>query len=46
MTGVRANMLGHAAMLGCFGLVALGAALPPALAGWDCRNNRLAWLGL
>jgi 3-oxoacyl-[acyl-carrier-protein] synthase I len=22
------------------------AALPPALAAWDCRNNRLAWLGL
>ena len=21
-------------------------ALPPALAGFDCRNNRLAWLGL
>lgn len=21
-------------------------ALPPGLAGWDCRNNRLAWLGL
>ncbi len=21
-------------------------ALPPALAGWDCRNNRLAWLAL
>jgi 3-oxoacyl-[acyl-carrier-protein] synthase-1 len=20
--------------------------LPPALADWDCRNNRLAWLGL
>ena len=22
------------------------AALPPALAGWECRNNRLAWLAL
>jgi 3-oxoacyl-[acyl-carrier-protein] synthase-1 len=22
------------------------AALPAALASWDCRNNRLAWLGL
>jgi 3-oxoacyl-[acyl-carrier-protein] synthase I len=22
------------------------AALPPALASWECRNNRLAWLGL
>jgi 3-oxoacyl-[acyl-carrier-protein] synthase-1 len=21
-------------------------ALPPGLADWDCRNNRLAWLGL
>jgi 3-oxoacyl-[acyl-carrier-protein] synthase-1 len=21
-------------------------ALPPELAGWDCRNNRLAWKGL
>ncbi|HYP85229.1 beta-ketoacyl-[acyl-carrier-protein] synthase family protein [Variovorax sp.] len=21
-------------------------ALPPALMAWDCRNNRLAWLGL
>ncbi|MGN6790126.1 MAG: beta-ketoacyl-[acyl-carrier-protein] synthase family protein [Rhodanobacteraceae bacterium] len=21
-------------------------ALPPSLAHWDCRNNRLAWLGL
>src|SRR5262245_37996623 len=21
-------------------------ALPAELAGWDCRNNRLAWLGL
>jgi 3-oxoacyl-[acyl-carrier-protein] synthase I len=23
-----------------------GAPLPPALARWECRNNRLAWLGL
>jgi 3-oxoacyl-[acyl-carrier-protein] synthase-1 len=22
------------------------ATLPPELASWDCRNNRLAWLGL
>lgn len=22
------------------------APLPPALSGWDCRNHRLAWLGL
>jgi 3-oxoacyl-[acyl-carrier-protein] synthase-1 len=22
------------------------AALPPPLAAWECRNNRLAWLGL
>ena len=22
------------------------APLPPPLAGWECRNNRLAWLGL
>ena len=22
------------------------AALPPELAEWDCRNNRLAWLAL
>ena len=22
------------------------APLPPALAGWECRNNRLAWLAL
>lgn len=23
-----------------------GATLPPALAPWDCRNNRLAWMAL
>ena len=32
MIGARANVLGHAAMLGCFGLVALGATPPPAAA--------------
>ena len=28
------------------GLEHAGAALPPALAGWECRNNRLAWMAL
>ena len=28
------------------GLEAEDAALPAALAAWDCRNNRLAWLAL
>ncbi|MGH8216044.1 MAG: beta-ketoacyl-ACP synthase [Rhodanobacteraceae bacterium] len=47
-SGLRANDF-SSAPLDCFiGRVAgvEEAALPQAFARWDCRNNRLAWLGL
>ncbi|MFK2877924.1 beta-ketoacyl-[acyl-carrier-protein] synthase family protein [Rhodanobacter hydrolyticus] len=47
-TGLRRNDFGSAPQLGWIGRVdgVEAMALPPALADWDCRNNRLAWLGL
>ncbi|MBD8880044.1 beta-ketoacyl-[acyl-carrier-protein] synthase family protein [Rhodanobacter sp. 7MK24] len=47
-TGLRRNDFGSAPQLGWIGRVdgVEAVALPPALADWDCRNNRLAWLGL
>ena len=49
-SGLRPNDFG-AAPLPCWigrvdGLEEDAAALPAALARWECRNNRLAWLGL
>ena len=47
-TGLRANDF-SSAPLGCWvGRVAgvEETALPVPLAAWECRNNRLAWLGL
>ena len=46
--GLRANDFGSAPRLGWIGRVdgVEDAALPAALAAWDCRNHRLAWLGL
>jgi 3-oxoacyl-[acyl-carrier-protein] synthase-1 len=48
--GLRPNDFGAAA-LPCWigrvdGLEDAAQALPPELAHWDCRNNRLAWLAL
>lgn len=47
-SGLRANDFGPAPLPTWIGRVdGLEALrLPEALAGWDCRNNRLAWLGL
>ena len=47
-SGLRRNDFGSAPQLGWIGRVdgVEAMALPPALASWDCRNNRLAWLGL
>jgi 3-oxoacyl-[acyl-carrier-protein] synthase-1 len=44
--GLRRNDFGDAALDTWIGRVdgLEDAALPPALARWDCRNNRLAWL--
>ena len=47
--GLRPNDFGEGERLDCWigrvdGLET--AALPDALAQWECRNNRLAWLGL
>ena len=46
--GLRPNDFGSAPRLGWIGRVdgVEAAVLPSALAGWDCRNHRLAWLGL
>ncbi|MBD8874435.1 beta-ketoacyl-ACP synthase [Rhodanobacter sp. DHB23] len=46
--GLRRNDFGSAPQLGWIGRVdgVEAVALPGALADWDCRNNRLAWLGL
>src|SRR5690625_1269139 len=46
--GLRANDISHAPLACQIGRVdgVEGTAVPQALAHWDCRNNRLAWLGL
>ena len=47
-TAMRRNDFGRTPLPCWIGRVAgvEEAALPPALANWECRNNRLAWLGL
>jgi 3-oxoacyl-[acyl-carrier-protein] synthase-1 len=47
-SGLRANDFGEAPLPTWIGRVeGLEAVkLPPSLMPWDCRNNRLAWLGL
>ena len=46
--GLRANDFGDAPLPTWIGRVAglEDATLPSRLAGWECRNNRLAWLAL
>ncbi|MGJ3702734.1 beta-ketoacyl-[acyl-carrier-protein] synthase family protein [Variovorax sp. AFSI2.2] len=47
-SGLRANDFGDAPLPTWIGRVdgLEDIRLPEALASWDCRNNRLAWLGL
>lgn len=47
-SGLRPNDFGSAPLACWIGRVegVEDFALPAALAAWDCRNNRLAWLGL
>ncbi|MEI7035394.1 beta-ketoacyl-[acyl-carrier-protein] synthase family protein [Fulvimonas yonginensis] len=47
-SGLRANDFSSAPLACWIGRVdgVEQAALPPAFARWECRNNRLAWLGL
>ena len=47
-TALRANDFGPSPLATWIGRVAgiESEALPRPLADWDCRNNRLAWLGL
>ncbi len=46
-SGLRRNAFGHAPLATWVGEVdGLDEPLPDALAHWDCRNHRLAWLGL
>ena len=47
-SGLRPNDFSSAPLACWIGRVAgvEDTALPVAQAGWDCRNNRLAWLGL
>ncbi|MDH6168733.1 3-oxoacyl-[acyl-carrier-protein] synthase-1 [Variovorax boronicumulans] len=47
-SGLRANDFGDAPLPTWIGRVEglEDIRLPEALASWDCRNNRLAWLGL
>jgi 3-oxoacyl-[acyl-carrier-protein] synthase-1 len=47
-SGLAANDFGAAPIRTCVGRVAglEAAPLPDPLARWECRNNRLAWLGL
>jgi len=47
-SGLRANDFGDAPLPTWIGRVdgLEDVRLPEALASWDCRNNRLAWLGL
>ena len=46
--GLRANDFSSAPLECCIGRVqgVEDAALPPQFAHWECRNNRLAWIGL
>ena len=45
--GLRPNDFGHEPLATWIGRVdGVEAPLPDSLAHWDCRNNRLAWLGL
>ncbi len=47
-SGLRRNDFSHAPLSCWIGRVAgvEDDALPAALAGWECRNNRLAWIAL
>ncbi|MEO8747388.1 MAG: beta-ketoacyl-[acyl-carrier-protein] synthase family protein [Rhodanobacter sp.] len=47
-TALRKNDFGRMPLPCWIGRVAgvEDAALPPAMANWECRNNRVAWLGL
>ncbi len=47
-SGLRPNDISSAPLACWVGRVdgVEGIALPAALGTWDCRNNRLAWLGL
>jgi 3-oxoacyl-[acyl-carrier-protein] synthase-1 len=46
-SGLCANDFGHDPLPTWIGRVkGLDATLPDSLRHWDCRNNRLAWLGL
>jgi 3-oxoacyl-[acyl-carrier-protein] synthase I len=47
-SGLRANDFGVHALDTWIGRVDAveSVEIPPALSRWDCRNNRLAWLGL
>jgi 3-oxoacyl-[acyl-carrier-protein] synthase-1 len=47
-SGLRPNDIGSAPLTCWIGRVegVEDTVLPAALAAWDCRNNRLAWLGL
>jgi 3-oxoacyl-[acyl-carrier-protein] synthase-1 len=47
-SGLRPNDIGSAPLACWIGRVegVEDTVLPAALAAWDCRNNRLAWLGL
>src|SRR4051812_18536439 len=47
-TGLQPNDFGMTPLPTWIGRVAglEEQALPPQLAAWDCRNNRLAWRGL
>lgn len=46
--GLRSNDFSCAPLNCCIGRVdgVEDAPLPPEHAGWECRNNRLAWMGL
>ena len=48
VSALRPNDFGASPLATWIGRVAdiESTALPKPLAGWDCRNNRLAWLGL
>ena len=48
VSALRPNDFGPSPLATWVGRVAdlEATALPKPLAGWDCRNNRLAWLGL
>ena len=46
-SGLRPNSFSHTPLATWVGQVdGLDGPLPDALEHWDCRNNRLAWLGL